>query len=51
MTAGDRKGQIFLNHPHTNNGSFSSSQLNTSFFILKKLPEVPEYAADEVTIT
>ena len=35
MTNGDHKGQIFLSHPHTNNGFFSCSPLNTSFYIGK----------------
>ena len=31
MTIGDREGQIFLSHPHTNNGFFFLP-LNTSFY-------------------
>ena len=47
MTNGDREGQIFLSHPHTNNGF--SFLLSTKYLILywktgKRLPENPEYA-------
>ena len=48
MTNGDREGQIFLSHPHTNNGSFFLLTKNTSFYTgkiwKKRLPENPEYA-------
>ena len=46
MTKGDREGRIFLPHPHTNNGFFSCSPLNTSFYIgktWKRLQENPEF--------
>ena len=42
MTKGDPEGQIFLAYPHTNNGFFFLPPL--FFFIVNKLPEVPEYA-------
>ena len=42
MTNGDCEGQIYLPHPHTNNGL----SLNTIIFIFKKrLQEVLEYTA------
>ena len=47
MTIGDREGQIFISHPHTNNGFFF---LLTTLYLIyiektwKKLPENPEYA-------
>ena len=47
MTNGDREEQIFLSHPHTNNGFF---------FLLttKRLSENPEYAqmqhGDKITL-
>ena len=49
MTNGDPEGRIFLSYPHTNNGFFFFSTtvfiyLFIYLFILKKLPEVPEYA-------
>ena len=47
MTNGDCEGSIFLSHPHTNDGFFSCSPLNNSFYIgktWKRLPESPEYA-------
>ena len=48
-TNGDHEGQIFLSHPHTNNGYFFLLTTKTSFYIGKKthknrLPENPEYA-------
>ena len=46
MTNGDREGQIFLSHPHTDNGFFFL--LTTKYHILywknKGLPESPEFA-------
>ena len=33
MTKGDCEGRIFRSHPHTNNGYFSCSPLNTHFYI------------------
>ena len=53
MTNGDPEGRIFISYPHTNNRLFFL--LTTAFFMLKKLPKVPEYAKmqlivhDEVT--
>ena len=45
MTNGDRKGRIFLSHPHTNNGFFFLLTIKYRILCLKKrLPEVPEYA-------
>ena len=47
MTISDHEGQIFLSHPHTNNGFFF---LLTTLYLIyiektwKKLPENPEYA-------
>ena len=35
MTIGDREGRIFLSHSRINNGYFSCSPLNTSFYIRK----------------
>ena len=37
MTNGDPEGQIFLSHPHTNNGFLFllTTKLNTSFYIGK----------------
>ena len=57
MTIGDREGQIFLSHPHTNNGFFFL--LATKYLILywkglKRLPENPEIAEvrhDDVILT
>ena len=56
MTNGDTEGRIFISHPHTINGFFSCSPLNTTFYVEKRLPEVPEYAEmrtwhDDVTLT
>ena len=46
MTKGDREGQVFLSHPHTNDGFFFS--LSTNYLILYwksvRLPEHPEDA-------
>ena len=45
MTNGDCEGQIFLSHPHKNNGFFFL--LTIKYLILcqkKRLQEVPEYA-------
>ena len=42
MTKGDHEGQIFLSHPHTNNGYFFF--LTIGFLFLNKLPEVSECA-------
>ena len=47
MTIGDREGQIFLSHPHTNHGFVFL--LTTKYLILywkdmKRLPENPESA-------
>ena len=36
MTNGDPDGRILLSHPHTNNGFFSCSSLNSTFLIFKK---------------
>ena len=43
-TNGDPEGQIFLSHLHSNNEFFSCPPLNTTFYALKMLPEVHEYA-------
>ena len=55
MTNGDPHGQIFLFYLHTNNGFFflmDAFFLLTTVFLLKnKLPEVPEYAHNGVTLT
>ena len=42
MTNGDPEGWIFLSQPHTNNGFFSCSPLNTSFILETRGPEGPE---------
>ena len=34
MTNYDRMGQIFLSHPHKNNGSFSCTPLNMTFLCI-----------------
>ena len=45
MTNSDREGQIFLSHPHTNNGFFFLLIIKYRIFILeKRIQEVPEYA-------
>ena len=48
MTNHDHEGCIFLSHPHTNNGFFSCSTLNTSFYnekkIIKRAPKNPKNA-------
>ena len=47
MTNGDRKGLIFLSHPHTNNELFVLLNIKYHLFYLKnmkKLPENPKYA-------
>ena len=36
MTIGDRERRGFLSHPHTNNGFFSCSPLNTRFILEKQ---------------
>ena len=33
MTNGDHEGQVFLSHPHTNNGFFSCTSFNTAFHV------------------
>ena len=47
MTNSDHKGQIFPSHLTGLMDSFSCSLLNTSFYVEKKLPEVPENAEME----
>ena len=42
MTNGDTEGQIFLSHPHTNNGFFFLFTIDVLFS--NKFSEVPEYA-------
>ena len=44
MTNGDHEGQIFLSHPHTNNGFFFLLTIKYRILCLKMLLEVPEYA-------
>ena len=44
MTNGDHEGHIFLSHPHTNNGLVFLLTIKYHIFILKRLPEVSEYA-------
>ena len=47
MTNGDRKGQIFLSHPHMNNVFYfllTIKILHVHIFLKKGLPDVPEYA-------
>ena len=52
MTNGDPEGRIFLSYPQTNNGFFFHVHHCFYLFIylsiLKKLPEVPEYAKMQV---
>ena len=40
VTHGDREGQNFLSHPHTNNEFFSCSPLKPYFLKLEKLEKV-----------
>ena len=44
MSTGDREGRIFQSHPNTYNGFFLLLTINYLIFILKMIPEVPEYA-------
>ena len=47
MTNGDHEGQIFLSHPHRNNGFFFLLTTKQPFLYwksIKKIPENPEFA-------
>ena len=44
MPNGDPEGQIFLSHPHKNNGFLFLYTIEFHIFIQNKLPEVPEYS-------
>ena len=43
MTNGDHEGPMFLSHAPMNNELFFLPPSNTAFYVLKMLPEVPEY--------
>ena len=43
MPNSDFEGQIYLSHPHTNNGFLFSSPLNAAFLFQSQFPEVSEY--------
>ena len=42
MTNGDHEGQIFLPHPHTNNGFFFLPTTKSRILYLKNMKRVPE---------
>ena len=43
MTNSDREGQIFLSHPHTNNGFLFLLTSKYHIYIGKRLPENPKF--------